>query len=75
FAARGITVNAVAPGFTRKDHGPSAGNAAAWAQAEQATPLGRIAEPDDVAASDSRNAISAARQITGQVIHVDGGLT
>ncbi|HEM7802576.1 TPA: SDR family oxidoreductase, partial [Burkholderia cenocepacia] len=75
FAARGITVNAVAPGFTRKDHGPSAGNAAAWAQAEQATPLGRIAEPDDVAALIAFLLSDAARQITGQVIHVDGGLT
>lgn len=75
FAARGITVNAVAPGFTRKDHGPSAGNAAAWAQAEQATPLGRIAEPDDVAALIAFLLSDAARHITGQVIHVDGGLT
>ncbi|AOJ30309.1 SDR family NAD(P)-dependent oxidoreductase [Burkholderia metallica] len=75
FAARGITVNAVAPGFTRKDHGPSAGNADAWAQAEQATPLGRIAEPDDVAALIAFLLSDAARQITGQVIHVDGGLT
>ncbi|WP_455774647.1 SDR family oxidoreductase, partial [Burkholderia stabilis] len=75
FAARGITVNAVTPGFTRKDQGPSAGNAAAWAQAEQATPLGRIAEPDDVAALIAFLLSDAARHITGQVIHVDGGLT
>ncbi|KVG61212.1 SDR family NAD(P)-dependent oxidoreductase [Burkholderia pseudomultivorans] len=75
FAAHGITVNAVAPGFTRKDHGPSAGNAAAWTQAERATPLGRIAEPDDVAALIAFLLSDAARQITGQVVHVDGGLT
>ncbi|MCA7953982.1 SDR family oxidoreductase [Burkholderia seminalis] len=75
FAAHGITVNAVAPGFTRKDHGPSTGNAAAWVQAEQATPLGRIAEPDDVAALIAFLLSDAGRQITGQVIHVDGGLT
>ncbi|MCQ4437414.1 SDR family oxidoreductase, partial [Clostridioides difficile] len=43
--------------------------------AEQATPLGRIAEPDDVAALIAFLLSDAARQITGPVVHVDGGLT
>ncbi|OXH92647.1 short-chain dehydrogenase, partial [Burkholderia multivorans] len=75
FARAAITVNAVAPGFTRKDRGPSADNAGAWAHAAHATPLGRIAEPDDVAALIAFLLSDAARQITGQVVHVDGGLT
>ncbi|MBU9562976.1 SDR family oxidoreductase [Burkholderia multivorans] len=75
FAPAAITVNAVAPGFTRKDRGPSADNAGAWAHAAHATPLGRIAEPDDVAALIAFLLSDAARQITGQVVHVDGGLT
>lgn len=75
FAPAAITVNAVAPGFTRKDRGPSADNAGAWVHAAHATPLGRIAEPDDVAALIAFLLSDAARQITGQVVHVDGGLT
>ncbi|WP_323121908.1 SDR family NAD(P)-dependent oxidoreductase [Burkholderia alba] len=74
-AAQQVTVNAVAPGYTRKERGPSTANAAAWRHAAQITPLGHIAEPDDVAALIAFLLSDAARHITGQVIHVDGGLT
>ncbi|KWZ39759.1 short-chain dehydrogenase [Burkholderia savannae] len=74
-APQRVTVNAVAPGYTRKERGPSEANAAAWARAAQATPLGRIAEPDDVAALIAFPLSDEARHITGQVIHIDGGLT
>ncbi|WP_133651065.1 SDR family NAD(P)-dependent oxidoreductase [Paraburkholderia flava] len=74
-APHGVTVNCVAPGYTRKDHGPSAENAPAWARAAQATPLGHIAEPDDIAALIAFLLSDEARHITGQVIHIDGGLT
>ncbi|MGH8781907.1 SDR family NAD(P)-dependent oxidoreductase [Paraburkholderia sp.] len=74
-APYGVTVNCVAPGYTRKERGPSADNAPAWARAAQATPLGRIAEPDDVAALIAFLLSDEARHITGQVIHIDGGLT
>lgn len=74
-APHGVTVNCVAPGYTRKDHGPSADNAPVWARAAQATPLGHIAEPDDVAALIAFLLSDEARHITGQVIHIDGGLT
>lgn len=49
-APHGVTVNCVAPGYTRKDRGPSPDNAAVWTHAAEATPLGHIAEPADVAA-------------------------
>lgn len=75
FAPHGVTVNCVAPGYTRKDRGPSAENAPAWARAADATPLGRVADPDDIAALIDFLLSDAARHITGQVIHVDGGLT
>ncbi|QCP51213.1 SDR family oxidoreductase [Trinickia violacea] len=74
-APHGITVNCVAPGYTRKDRGPAPENAAIWTHAEQATPLSRVADPADVAALIAFLLSDAARHITGQVIHVDGGLT
>lgn len=74
-APHGVTVNCVAPGYTRKDRGPSANNAAAWARAAEVTPLGHVAEPDDIAALIAFLLSDEARHITGQVIHIDGGLT
>jgi NAD(P)-dependent dehydrogenase (short-subunit alcohol dehydrogenase family) len=74
-APHGVTVNCVAPGYTLKDRGPSADNAAVWTRAAAATPLGHVAEPADVAALIAFLLSDEARHITGQVIHVDGGLT
>lgn len=74
-APSGVTVNAVVPGYTRKDGGHSALNPDAWKAAAVATPLGRIAEPDDIAALIAFLLSPAARHITGQAIAVDGGLS
>jgi 3-oxoacyl-[acyl-carrier protein] reductase len=74
-APHGVTVNCVAPGYTRKERGPSAANAAAWTHAAEVTPLGHVAEPADVAALIAFLLSDEARHITGQVIHIDGGLT
>ncbi|HZZ13830.1 MAG TPA: SDR family oxidoreductase [Paraburkholderia sp.] len=74
-APHGVTVNCVAPGYTRKDRGPSADNAGVWTRAAAATPLGHVAEPDDIAALIAFLLSDEARHITGQVIHIDGGLT
>jgi NAD(P)-dependent dehydrogenase (short-subunit alcohol dehydrogenase family) len=76
FAPAGVTVNCVAPGYTRKDKAAQTALAAqAWAQAAQDTPLGRLALPKDVAALIAFLVGPHARYITGQVVHVDGGLT
>lgn len=74
-APLGVTVNCVAPGYTRKSGGHSALSPAAWEAAAAATPANRIAEPEDVAAAVAFLLSREARHITGQVLRVDGGLS
>lgn len=74
-AASGSTVNCVAPGFTRKDAaGHSAFTPEQWRAVVENIPLGRLGTPDDVAAAVAFLASPAAGYITGQVLHVNGGL-
>ena len=72
-APRGITVNAIAPGFietdmtaARDDKGRESiiGN----------VPLGRFGSPDDIAHAAVFLALEASGYITGQVLTVDGGM-
>ena len=71
----GVTVNAVVPGFIAKDAGAHrAIDPAALAQQAARIPLGRIGQPADVAAAVAFLASPAAGYITGQALHVDGGL-
>jgi NAD(P)-dependent dehydrogenase (short-subunit alcohol dehydrogenase family) len=75
-APSGITVNSVAPGYTRKDaSGHSALSDEAWQKAIAKVPMGRIGVPDDAAALIAFLLSRQASYITGQTIHVDGGLT
>jgi 3-oxoacyl-[acyl-carrier protein] reductase len=70
-ASRGITVNAVAPGFITTD---MTSNIAAEGIL-QYIPLGRFGEPEDIAGMVSFLAADpAAAYITGQVFNVDGGM-
>jgi len=74
-APRGVTVNAVVPGFIRKDSGAHrAIDPAVLAKQVERIPLGRIGTPEDVAAAVSFLASPAAAYITGQALHVSGGL-
>lgn len=75
FARQGITVNAVAPGYTQKDPGAHASySPEQWKAVAEKVPLGRLGTPDDVAALVNFVASPEAGYITGQVMHVNGGL-
>jgi NAD(P)-dependent dehydrogenase (short-subunit alcohol dehydrogenase family) len=74
-AASGTTVNAVAPGYTRKDPGAHAAlTPAQWEAVTAKIPLGRLGTPDDVAAMVGFLCSAEAGYVTGQVVHVNGGL-
>lgn len=74
--ARGICVNGVAPTVVRTEMGAhwlKNAKTRAWLKAR--IPLGRVAEPDDVAGAVLFFCSPAADYITGQVLYVDGGIT
>lgn len=75
-AAGGVTVNAVAPGYVRKDDPNASALDPAQLQAMlERVPLKRICTPDDIAGAIIFLAGSDAGMITGQLLRVDGGLT
>ena len=73
FGSRGITVNAVAPGFIDTDMTAAMSEETRAKYAAQ-IPLGCLGQPEDVAKAVAFLASDDAKYITGQVIGVDGGL-
>jgi 3-oxoacyl-[acyl-carrier protein] reductase len=72
-ASRGITVNAIAPGFIETAMTAKISPEAREALLKQ-IPLGSLGQPEDVASAVLFLASPAARYITGQVLPVDGGM-
>jgi NAD(P)-dependent dehydrogenase (short-subunit alcohol dehydrogenase family) len=72
-ARKGVTVNAVAPGFIETDMTKDLSEAALSAVTAM-TPVGRLGKPEEVAAAVLFLASPQASYITGQVIPVNGGM-
>ena len=69
---KGIRVNMIAPGFVLTGHTPYAPQHVQDAIAK-ATPMGRLATPDDIAKGVLFLASDLSRFITGQSLVIDGG--
>jgi 3-oxoacyl-[acyl-carrier protein] reductase len=72
-ASRGITVNAVAPGFITTDMTDQL-NEDVKAEMLKQIPLARLGEPQDIAKVVVFLASEDSRYMTGQTLHVDGGM-
>ncbi len=72
-ATRGITVNAIAPGFISTDMTDKL-NEEVKEQMLSGIPLGRLGEPSDIAKVALFLASEDSRYMTGQTLHVDGGM-
>jgi 3-oxoacyl-[acyl-carrier protein] reductase len=70
---RGITVNAVAPGFIQTAMTEALGDAVR-ARLLESIPLGRMGRPEDVAAAVVYLASDEAGWVTGSTLHVNGGM-
>jgi len=73
FASRGVTVNAIAPGFIETDM-TSELKAEMRAEALKQIPLGCFGQAEDIANAALYLAAASGRYVTGQVLTVDGGM-
>ncbi|MCB1090743.1 MAG: SDR family oxidoreductase [Verrucomicrobiae bacterium] len=74
-ASRGITVNCVCPGTIRTPAVTGIPDNPEIPFSEQRTPLGRLGEPDEIAAAFHFLASTEASYVTGAVLSVDGGIS
>jgi 3-oxoacyl-[acyl-carrier protein] reductase len=74
-ASRGVTVNAIAPGFIETDMSAPLRNKAGDFIEKKMIPMKRVGKPDDIARVAVFLASDDASYVTGQVLTVDGGLS
>lgn len=75
-APSGATVNCIAPGYVQKDADThSSMDEKGWRDAIARIPLGRLGKPDEIAAMIAFLVGPDGAYVTGQTLHVDGGLT
>jgi len=74
-ASRGVTVNAIAPGFIETDMSAAIRNKAGDLIEKKMIPMKRIGKPEDVAGVAVFLASPESAYITGQILTVDGGLS
>lgn len=73
YGRRGVRVNAIAPGFIATPYTLSAFKEDFYARLQEAIPMGRLGQPEDIGATAAFLASDDARYMTGQVLVVDGG--
>lgn len=74
-APRNIRVNAVTPGSTVTPGAKAIVDDAGWEIRRRATPLGRLGQASDIAEAVAFLVSPRATFVTGEILHVDGGLT
>ena len=73
-ASRGVTVNAIAPGFIETDMTDVLSESVKENTAKM-IPMGSFGKPEDIAKAAAFLASDGARYITGQILSVDGGMS
>jgi 3-oxoacyl-[acyl-carrier protein] reductase len=73
-APHGVRVNAIAPGLTATERVMSGHTEAQWRQVAATIPMGRAAEPKDIAEAVNFLASDESGYMTGQLIQVNGGM-
>lgn len=75
WAARGIRVNSLHPGFTDTPMLEHAARTGVLERMIEATPMGRLGRPEEIAAAVAFLASDDSSFMTGEELHVDGGFT